>query len=369
MRPVRVILERTSMDAVAVDRLSRAFATAGTRRRLVALLGLLPLSGALPDTSPEPAEAGGRRRRRKRRHHPGEDKQNRKGKQKGKHKGQHQQEPPPAGCEPRPQSACAAESRVCGPLDDGCGATLACGGCGPCQTCNSAGQCVADPTQNRTSCDGSGAATSICCNGECCSGCCDSDGACGACRVFVTSARYDGNLKGSSASGLAGADDKCQQLAAGASPPLPGDYLAWLSDSSESPSTRFRCTAAACSSEGYRLVDGSTVVADDWADLTTCSGTGPGGAGTTDCINHAIELTENGVRIDHQENAWTHTKTDGTAGGTANGHCRDWSSNAADQSGDFAVPYALGVGDTSWTLFQTQACSGNQVRLYCFQQR
>jgi hypothetical protein len=357
------------MDPVAVDHLSRVFATPGTRRRLMALLGLLPVAGTISALQTEQVEAGGRRRRRKRRHDPGEDKQNRKGKRKGKHKGQHQQEPPPAGCVPKPQSTCADESRVCGAASDGCGGTLNCGSCGVCQTCNDAGQCVADPAQNRTTCDGSGAATSICCNGECCAGCCNSAGACGACRVFVTSARYDGNLKGSSASGLAGADDKCQQLANSVNPPLPGDYLAWLSDSTSSPSTRFRCSATSCSSKGYVLVDGTTVVADDWADLTTCSDTGPAGPGTAGCIDNAIRRTESNVRIDSQENAWTHTKTDGTAGGTVNGHCLDWSSNDSGQSGDYAVPAALDIGDKSWTQFDAQPCNGNQVRLYCFQQR
>lgn len=321
----------------------------------------------MPEPLTEPVEAGGRRRRRKRRHHPGEDKRNHKGKQKGKHKGQ--QEPPPGECVPKPQTACAAEGRVCGAIPEGCGSTLDCGDCGVCQTCNSAGHCVADPAQNRSTCDGSGTATSVCCNGECCSGCCDGDGACGACRVFVTSERYDGNLKGSSASGLAGADHKCQQLANSVNPPLPGDYQAWLSDGSDSPSTRFRCTAASCSARGYVLVDGATVVAEDWADLTTCSGSGPGGAGTADCIDHAIDHTEANARIDSQENVWTHTRTDGTAGGTVNGHCLDWSSNDTGQSGDFGVPAALGIGDKSWTQFQSQPCDGDQVRLYCFQQR
>jgi hypothetical protein len=180
---------------------------------------------------------------------------------------------------------------------------------------------------------------------------------------------YDGDLKGSSASGLSGADDKCQQLANSVNPPLPGDYQAWLSDSTASPSTRFRCAAPSCSTEGYVLVDGVTVVATDWGDLTTCSGTGPGGPGTADCIDHAINRTEQNGQIDSQENVWTHTNTDGTAGGAANGHCLDWSSNSPGQSGDFAVPAALGIGDKSWTKFQSQPCNGNAVRLYCFQQR
>ena len=201
------------MNTVAVDRLSRAFATAGTRRRLVALLGLLPLTGATAFPEAEPVEAGGRRHRRKRRHHPGEDKRHRKGKQKRRHQQTPQPTPPspPSPCVPKPHTTCAAQGRVCGSIGDGCDGTLDCGNCGPCQKCNGDGQCVADPGQNRTTCAGSGTATSVCCNDECCSGCCGGDGTCGACRVFVTSAKYDGNLKGSSASGLAGADVKCQR--------------------------------------------------------------------------------------------------------------------------------------------------------------
>src|SRR3954462_2781289 len=110
------------MDPLAVDRLTRAFATVGTRRRLVALLGLLPLASTMPFPQAEPAEAGGGRHRHKKGHHPGGDKRQRKGKQKGKqkgqHRGQHQQtpssrtltptpSPPPSPpCVPKPQTAC-----------------------------------------------------------------------------------------------------------------------------------------------------------------------------------------------------------------------------------------------------------------------
>jgi hypothetical protein len=271
-------------------------------------------------------------------------------------------------------TTCTAEGTECGTIADGCGGILQCGSCGLCQMCNSAGQCVADPVQNRTTCDGSGTAISVCCNGACCAGCCDGDGACGACRVFVTSQKYDGNLKGSSASGLAGADDKCQQLAGSVNPPLPGTYQAWLSDSTESPSTRFRCTQASCSTHGYVLVDGTTVVATDWADLTTCEpGNGP-------CLAHAITVTEQGGGIGSQNNVWTHTTTAGTPGGgnasgsVGNVHCLDWSTNDPSQSGDFAIPAASGTGDASWTLYGSEPCGpfnvggGVGVRLYCFQQ-
>jgi hypothetical protein len=244
----------------------------------------------------------------------------------------------------------------------------------PCPVCtlrNNAGQCVPDVGQNRTTCAGSGTTTSVCCNGACCDGCCGRDGSCGACRVFTTSTKYDGNLKGSSATGLEGADAKCQQLAGSVNPPLPGTYKAWLSDSTSSPSTRFRCTAASCSSQGYVLVDGTTVVATDWADLTTCPGSGPLGDGTTDCLDHPIDHTEQNNPIGSENNAWTHTNTDGTAGGVGNVHCLDWSSNDSGKSGDMGIPVA-GHGDATWTrFFQTRACSGDAstgARLYCFQQ-
>jgi hypothetical protein len=256
---------------------------------------------------------------------------------------------------------------VCGTLADGCGGTLDCGSCGVCQTCNSAGQRVADPSQNRTTCAGSAGATSVCCNGECCAGCCDGAGACGACRTFVTSTGYDGQLDG-----LSGADAKCLARAAAVNLPgatITGNYKAWLSDSTDSPSTRFRCTQASCSTQGYVLVDGATVVANDWADLTTCD---PGNGA---CLAHAINYTELGFRNHGETNVWTHTNTDGTAGGVGNVHCQNWSTNAHDQSGDFAIPAAGfrpdGTGDVTWTRYGAEPCGPFAVfgiQLYCFQQ-
>ncbi len=53
--------------------------------------------------------------------------------------------------------------------------------------------------------------------------------------VFVTSATFKSNL-----GGLAGADDKCQAEADDAASIVPsGIYLAWLSDGTDSPDTRF----------------------------------------------------------------------------------------------------------------------------------
>ncbi len=77
---------------------------------------------------------------------------------------------------------------------------------------------------------------------------------CASKKVFVTSETYTSNL-----GGLAGADQKCNALAATAG--LSGTYMAWLSDSSAGPDTRFTR-----SDIPYALVDG-TLIASDWDDL------------------------------------------------------------------------------------------------------
>ena len=105
-------------------------------------------------------------------------------------------------------------------------------------------------------CGAGGGTCQACGEGEVCvGGACEP--ACNPCRVFVTSTTHDGNL-----GGLAGADAICQARAAAAG--LPGTYLAWLSDGSASPATRFLTQSAG----PYRLVNGTTI-ADDWADLTS----------------------------------------------------------------------------------------------------
>ncbi|MHA1529067.1 MAG: hypothetical protein ACTSVG_08600, partial [Alphaproteobacteria bacterium] len=66
--------------------------------------------------------------------------------------------------------------------------------------------------------------------------------------VFVTSASFNGTL-----GGLTGADAKCQAEADGPASIVPsGTYLAWLSDGTDSPNTRFTKTA-----HPYLLPDGT----------------------------------------------------------------------------------------------------------------
>lgn len=341
------------METRHFDCLARALSEAGPRRSLLGLLAGLPVLGVLVALlAPEELDARRRGRRRKKAHKHGRGRRRKHQKNKK--------------CQA--QSTAETCAGKCGPVTNNCQQTVDCGSCtcaqpcGACLVCDEATRtCVADPSKNGATCSGNGTATSVCCNGACCAGCCGPDGSCGACRVFVTSEKYDGNLKGGSANGLAGADDKCQQLADAVVPPLPGTYKAWLSDSTASPSTRFRCTAASCSTQGYVLVDGATVVASDWADLTTCD------AGNGPCLDHVIDHTEQNALIGSQNSVWTYTNTDGTAGGPGNVHCLDWSTNAAAQSGDHGTPIA-GHGDATWTRFLSLACDLT-ARLYCFQQR
>ncbi len=122
--------------------------------------------------------------------------------------------------------------------------------------------------------------------------------------------------------GLDGGDIICQELADAAD--LSGTYLAWLSDSSSSPSTRFL--------QGdlpFQLVDGS-VVADDWADLAD-------GA-----LSSAVHMTEEGLSLGGSFGVWTGT---GPAGGALAEHCSEWTS-----------PVATGVvGDRIHRIFRSAA--------------
>src|SRR5205814_720512 len=81
--------------------------------------------------------------------------------------------------------------------------------------------------------------------------CPDGDG----CLVFASGVGYGGNL-----GGLAGGDALCQ--AGAAARRLPGTYRAWLSDGTNSPSTRF------ARSKGPYVQPDGIVIARSWNDLT-----------------------------------------------------------------------------------------------------
>lgn len=157
--------------------------------------------------------------------------------------------------------------------------------------------------------------------------------------VFLTSTTHDENL-----GGLSGADNICQDLATIAG--LPGTYLAWLSDSTDSPSTRF-----ARSIVPYVLTDG-TQVADDWSDLTDGN------------IDAPINRDEKKQSYSNLGRAWTNTKGDGTKNAPV--HCENWTT--ANPAGDLSTVagdfFSQGM---NWTNASQANCQTN-LRLYCFQQ-
>ena len=211
--------------------------------------------------------------------------------------------------------------------------------CGPCKRCKKR-KCKPKP------------AGAPCADGTCQSGRCVTAGsasvpspplACGTggpCRVFLSSTLHGGNL-----GGLRGADLICQGLAKDAS--LPGTYKAWLSDTTDSPSSRF-----VPSSGPYQLVNGTTIAAT-FRDLTD---------GTLSAL---IDLTETGGRVGSNPVAWTHTLINGTPGGDVTVSCENWNTSApAGPRGNAGLATASGA---SWTAAGSSLCSIPR-HLYCFQQ-
>ena len=181
---------------------------------------------------------------------------------------------------------------------------------------------------------------SDCCDGRCKRGRCGC-GTGGACRVFTTSEWSTAAL-----GGLSGADSTCQRLANEAK--LGGTYLAWLSDDTGSPATRFFQ-----SPEPYVLVDG-TIVANNWADLTDGR------------LRTRIKLDEQGGNNPGGD-VWTNTAIDGSSKtGQADGpHCENWTSGEAGgpevRTGDGAFSQEY------WTDGYLAQCYFTG-RLYCFEQ-
>ena len=155
-------------------------------------------------------------------------------------------------------------------------------------------------------------------------------------RVFVTSSTYTGNL-----GGLSGADQICQRHADKAG--LPGKYMAWLGDASGSPNSRFNKSTLP-----YRLVDGSTVVANNWTDLTDST------------IGAAVSKTESNATV--SGSVWTNVASNGTPHGVNS--CTSWTDATANVSGRIGNSV---VATSSWTNNGNDTCV-NPKRLYCFQQ-
>ena len=157
--------------------------------------------------------------------------------------------------------------------------------------------------------------------------------------VFVTSTSFNGNL-----GGISGADEKCQAEADDpASIVPPGTYLAWLSDGTDSPNTRFTK-----SSHPYILPDG-TKIAEDFVDLTD---------GT---LLHPINAEPTGKTLGLQY-ARTGTNWDGTTVQYFN-TCNGWtaSDNFKGSGG------RTNRVDKLWSMYGRASCT-RMYRLWCFQQ-
>jgi hypothetical protein len=233
------------------------------------------------------------------------------------------------------------------------GASVMCGGTGVCtngscpdvECVGTATRCASNETV-QTCVNGAWADTTDC-EYVCDSGGCVVDPK----TVFVTSKVFQGGSFG----GLAGADQACQNLAQMAG--LAGTYLAWLSDSTGSPATRFSQTGGP-----YQLVDG-TEIAHNWIELTS------------GMLFNGISATELGTMPPASSNpvcggqvVWSDTSSDGTLKDAALS-CDDWS-NTVGESAAFGV---AGLA-SSWTDAcvandgdPAHACSG-VAALYCFEQ-
>jgi cysteine-rich repeat protein len=180
-------------------------------------------------------------------------------------------------------------------------------------------------------------------DGDTCSSTCERT----AFLVFVTSQKFTGGL-----GGVAGADERCNTVAARAALPGAGKYRAWLSSPTTAPFDTFFH-----SDLPYRLPDGR-LVADNWADMTTSS------------LTHAISVTETGEvlvgglpgcdAIDSL--VWTNTTQAGFM--KIKAHCQGWTIAAAAANG--AVGNALEIGP-GWTDTCKVSCDAT-ARLYCFEQ-
>lgn len=170
--------------------------------------------------------------------------------------------------------------------------------------------------------------------------------------VFVTDTTYNGDLVSAanalsngtsytSVDGLEAGDALCQSRANAGG--LPGTYKAWLSDSTNSPSTRFKR-----SSTPYIRVD-SVLIAEDWDDLTD------------GVIAAHIDQDEQGeykVAL-----PWVNTRPDGTLG-DADNSCENWTSSTA-----FGGSFSYNAGQLMyWSNFTIDGPCWNSLSLYCFQQ-
>ena len=160
--------------------------------------------------------------------------------------------------------------------------------------------------------------------------------------VFLTKSSFESNM-----GGLSGADAKCQAEADDPESTVPsGTYLAWLSDGTNSPDTRFTK-----SSHPYVLPDG-TKIADNYTDLTDGD------------IQNIINIDSTGKTLG-QKHFWSSTESDGTSAQSFV-TCKGWTWTKTSVYSHSM----LGITNkksTLWSLHAREKC-GKTYRLVCFQQ-
>jgi len=193
----------------------------------------------------------------------------------------------------------------------------------------------------------------------------DLDGCTDACTlrftVFVTSEDYRGDLNSAQdnpdgLSGLDLADLRCQTLANDAE--FQGVFQAWLSDSTKSPSDRFKTAPTVENPDGFvgsfQLQDGA-LVAMGWTGLTSDSD-----------LMSPINLDQTGTLV-KMGTVWSNT----VANGMAKVEMTEYNCNSWSSSSDmvFGRPGGADYTDSKWTDFNAMfpnPCS-NMLHLYCFQ--
>ena len=174
--------------------------------------------------------------------------------------------------------------------------------------------------------------------------------------VFVTSDTFEGKLggifgKSNTTDPAPGAHAICNLFAGAAG--LPGTYMAWIADDKNSPDTMFEKSEIP-----YVLADGKTQVADNYADLTDCSGS---------CLDHPIIQVETGRIYNGETEVWTNVSPDGTASGKAVADsCGAWTGKSPATSSASGRTGQIGTA-ADWTAGAAISCS-NWRRLYCFEQ-
>jgi hypothetical protein len=164
-------------------------------------------------------------------------------------------------------------------------------------------------------------------------------------RMFVTTAKYNGNLKGkcsTAANGLDAADCLCQKAADSAA--LGGTWVAWLSDGNTDARDRVADVGP------WFLVGGTDTIFADLADL-----------GTEPSISINVDEFGNST----SGKAWTGTGLGGIAiSCPTNDFCQGWTSQFNGNGGMAGNPAAT---DFKWTQDGCTNCD-QELRLYCIEQ-